>query len=494
VNRLRPGAAAVLRPGQEPEVSTRPLPRPRRPRILAAALPLALLGLALGGGCTSDEANLVGVGLGETVIDTTLAALTRDEIVQLGVLDIVEPATPLDQTEVLYLGGTGRDASSILVNYDFSILAHPDSAYLLPYLTAGNVASVEIVLYLLTWYEPYRGAGEPDPEDETGQLVKPWPGARKHYDIHELTAPFDTLSYPGPEPAFAAGLLNVDQELAPNRGPIFLRCAAAPVVEWIQARRHVGLIIREGLGSEPGLLGFASKEMRHGGSTLPPLSAQVVLGPALRLRLTEQPASWASGRQYLVLGPAADNSTWHQVEDPSTDPDEGLMVRTHLRSYPVVRFDLSGLPPNVRINRANLVVVNDTTRSLGHKSVLTCSEITAGFAPAGRTTINLADLEPEIFLLAGNGTWEPEHLSEHRLVLNVTSSVQRFVNDAYEGDRAFLLAAGEYVFPGWRSDPTPAFWFTKWVFHGAAAAPELRPRLEISYTRLDELSGGKDGR
>ncbi len=470
-----------------------PASSPRRRQAVVACLPLVLLALALGGGCGGEDPNPVGAGLGETTIDTTLQALTRSRIAHLGVLDIVEPGSPLDGTEVLYLGSTGPDASSILINYDFTVFDHPDSSYLLPFLTEANIEGVEIILYLLTWFEPNRGQAQPDTGSAGDALLKPWPGSRKFYDVYALPAPFDTLSYPGPEPAVdPQSALNQGRELASARGPISVPCRPEPFLDWIRERRRVGVLIREGPGSDPGLLGFASKEMRHGGSTLPTLAAQTVLGPALRLRLRDQPLQWDAGRRNLVLGPAADNSTWHQLEEPSTDPDAGIMVRTHLRSYPVLRFDLSGLPRDVRINRANLVVVNDTSRSLGHKSVLTCSEIPAAFAPSGRTTVNLADIEPEIFFLFGNGTWEPEHLTEHELAFNVTASVQRYVNGAYAGDRGFLLAAGESVFPGWRSDPKPDFWFTKWMFHGAQAAAELRPRLEISYTLLSELSAEQE--
>ena len=89
--------------------------------------------------------------------------------------------------------------------------------------------------------------------------------------------------------------------------------------------------------------------------------------------------------------------------------------------------------------------------------------------------------------MSGNGRWEPEHKSEHELRLNVTSSVQRFVNGAYEGDRGFVICAGEYFFPGFNSNPDPDFWFTKWIFFGTDADADLRPRLEISYTRDSEL-------
>ncbi|MDD5719053.1 MAG: hypothetical protein PHQ53_05125, partial [Candidatus Krumholzibacteria bacterium] len=113
----------------------------------------ALAAFAAWGGCTSEDPNPVGAGLGQTAIDTVLRALTRDQMSHLGVLDVVEPTAPLDGTEVLYLGSTGRDASSILVNYDFSVFDHPDSAYLLPYLLPDDdgqtkIAEVDILLYL----------------------------------------------------------------------------------------------------------------------------------------------------------------------------------------------------------------------------------------------------------------------------------------------------------------------------------------------------------
>lgn len=463
-----------------------------RTRALPALLLLSLLSwLLAAGGCSSESPNPVGAGDGETAIDTALTALSIVQMEEFGVLAVSDPDAPLDENEVLYFGRSDTEESSILVNYDFSVLDHPDSAYLLPYLTADNIRFVDIKLVMLEWYGPWRGGVAPDDEDTTyvPPDVKLWPGADKFYDVHQLMAPFDTLAYPGPEPAFEAGSISqLDNEAQP--GPIVnISCVTAPVIQWIGNREQVGIIIREGNGSDPGVLGLASRDMRHGGSTLPLQDAAVTLGAALIVGLNQVPDSWDAGRQDMVFAPVADVSTWHVLEDPSTDPTQAITVRTHLRSYPVVRFDLSALPQDIRVNRANLVVVNDTSRSEGHRTVLTCSEVPEGFAPPGETTILLDDIEPEIYFLFGSGSWEPEHLYEHELRFNVTSSLQRYVNEAYEGERAFLLAAGEYFFPGYNSDPDPDFWFTKWVFFGASADSALRPRLEVSYTRLDELSG-----
>lgn len=473
--------------------------RPSRLRT-AAAWTIALAWLVFMAGCTSEDPNLVGVGLGEVSIDESMLVFAAESLPSIGIFDIIEPAWPYEGSDVLYLGGTDRgDRSSILANYDFSVFDHPDSSYLLPFITVANVDSVEILLYMLTWYEPYRGFEAPAPGEDYPYLFKPWPGARKYYEVRALHEPFNVQAFPGPPPAPVGGILdmlNLSMDLAPNRGTIRLPCQRAHFIDAIQERRHIGIKIRDGLGpggetGDPGVLGFASKEMRYAGSTLPTLGAQTVLGPALRLRLRTRPPQWVAGREWLVIEPSADVSTWHELEEPYTDPDDGIMVRTHLRSYPVLSFDLSGLPANIRINRANLVVVNDTTRSMGRQSILTCSEIPRSFVPPGRTTIDLADLEPVVSLLFGNGNWDPEHLTEHVLSFNVTSTLQRYVNDAQDGEQGFLLAAGEYIFPGWRSTPKPDFWFTKWVFHGSSAAPELRPRLEISYTRLDELTGAE---
>ena len=455
---------------------------------LASTLVSALLTLAVVGGCSSDSANPVGADLQETSIDVTLAELTLEEIQDFGVLAVQDPDVPLDETEVLYFGTSDTEESAILTNYDFSFLDHPDNEELLPFLTRANIVSTRFQLIMLEWYTPWRGGPSPSDPDYIPPLVKEWPGAPKYFDVHELTAPYDTLSYPGAEPQYDSTPISERPDEPSANSPIWVDCDKSTVLEWIETRAKVGIIVREGSGSTPGIVGFASKEMRHGGSTLPLEHEDVTLGVALLINLAEQPESWPSGQQALVVEPVADVSTWHRLQDPYIDVDEGVMVRTHLRSYPMIRFNLDALPTNARINRANLVVHNDTSRSEGHRTVLTCSELPPAFAPPGVVTIDLGDLEPEIYFLHGLGSGQPEHLTEHELSFNVTSSIQRYVNSVYEGDRGFLLAAGEFFFTGFNSNPDPDFWFTKWIFYGAAADSNLRPRLDISYTLIDELS------
>lgn len=468
------------------------LPSSRFATSATLTLVTTLVILAVVGGCTSDDPNPVGADLHESAIDETLTPLTADVIVDFGVLDVIDTDVPLDETEVLYFGISDTEESSILTTYDFTVLDHPDSAYLLPYLTPENIRRAEIRLYMLEWYTPWRGGFAPGDSGYAEPDDKLWPGLYKNYDIHELIAPYDTLSYPGAEPAFQPWYVDSQEELESKDSPITIKCDPETVAGWLTARSEVSIIIRERPGSDPGLLGFASKEMVHGGSTLGQLNAGVTLGAAVRVLLDQTPEDWPADRQYAIFGPSADISTWHVVQPPYTDPDEGVMMRTHLRSYPMIRFNLDELPEHVRINRANLVVYNDTTRSEGHRTVITCSELPPAFAPPGQTTVELADIEPEVYFLAGTGSFVPEHKFDHEIKLNVTSSIQRYINDAYTGERGFLIAAGEYFFPGWNSNPDPDFWFTKWVFFGAQADSAQRPRLEISYTLLDELSGTEE--
>ncbi len=341
--------------------------------------PLAalLLALALGAGCTSDSPNGVGQGLADIALDSVLVPLTLWTPTSYGALDVTNEDLPLDETEVLYLGRDDDDASSILVTFDFSDL--PNDLWTEEFLQAGNIVSVRLQLQMLTWYFPNHDAGIPD-------LPLPsryWPGAQKYYDVHVLDAPLDTLSYPGPEPSYSPFFVNASSELEGASGPIFIDLSVEVVAEWLAGGEPVSLIVREGGGSEPGLLGFSSKEMTHGGSTLPPLRPDASLGPTLIIDTTEFPEVLPDSLSNLVVRPVADVSTWHEVEAAPADVADGLLFRTHLRSYPALGFDLSRLPPNVRVNRAELTLVTDTTRTTGPSHVMVASEVRDRFRAAG---------------------------------------------------------------------------------------------------------------
>lgn len=452
--------------------------------VMLAALAL-MIGLA---SCTGDDANPMGAGLGNAAIDTLLRELVVRDLVHHGQLEVVDPANPLDQAGVLYLGGRDGDASSIVVNFDFANLAHPDSAALDTLLTDDNVTSVKLKLLQLLWYLPGHG-GLVDDDDED---LRPWAGAAKVFDVHQLSAPFDSLSFPDQEPAYDPNLLSLSSEPAATSSLIFIDLDKAAVLQWVRERARVGILIREGSGSTPGLVGFSSKEMQFGGSTLDTDNALTALGPSLQFGLRQQPDDWEDGRQDYIQQPTADASTWHALQETSLDPSDRIEVRAHLRSYPVLRFDPGVLPERIRINLAQVVLHVDTSLTHGPPNILTVSEYALADAPDGtRTRVILDDVDAATDLIGG-GRLQPENTAASVVRLNVTSALQRYVNGLQDADAGFLIAHGERFFSGFVSSPGPDFYFARWVFHGTGAGPELGPRLEILYTRIDELTDGGD--
>lgn len=459
-----------------------------------APLAALTLALALGEGCTSDDPNGVGTGLSPVGMDSVLVPVTLTNLSHYGALNVTNTQVPLDEREVLYLGSDGNDASSIVVTYDFSTL--PNAEWTEDLLAAGNIINVRLRMYLLTWYNRNHGANT----DTTNLPNRYWPGARKIYRVFRLAAPVDTLSFPGAEPAFAG--VSVDsfvatryEDLYPKNDLIEIPIYVDKAAEWLAERGRISFLIREEVdpivGTDPGLLGFASKEMVHGGSTLADIYAGNSIGPTLLINTTRVPDIAGVPDPDLVIRPVADVSTWHALEEPPATPATGILFRTHMRSYPVLGFDLSDtdlVPRNVRINRAELTLVTDTTRVSGPAQVLVASEIEPDVVPPGVAVVALADLEPATFVVGGRSGLNPEDAASDIIAINVTSSVQRFLNGAYAGSRVFLLTEGESFFTGWRANPSPDFWFRRRWFYGTDDAdPAHRPRLKIVYSRESEL-------
>lgn len=463
-------------------------------RTVTYTLLSVLAATVVGGGCSSESSNLVGAGLGSAVIDTVLKELVVEELVHFGQLDVIDPDEPLDEAEVLYIGSRDGDVSSILANYDFSVFDHPDSAYLVPFITASNVATVDLKLITLEWYDAYHG-DDPDDDDGAHSDLWPWEGAEKHIEVKPLHAPFDTLRFPADELPDAYDPIGTSEAVL--GGESYIDLAESQVIQWFVDRAEVGLLLQEepNGGSDPGLIGFAGRDMAHGGSALPPLSqtAETTLGPALRIKLMTTPESWVSDREYLIIPPSADVSTWHQLHSVPSDGVENIVIRSHLRSYPVLQFDLSGLPEGARINQAEIVLHLDQTtaadglpRTHGPIAQLVSASVDNEIVANGqRLTLTLDDLGGASRLVGG-GAVQPELMDQDFVGISVTSELQRYVNGATDNDFAFLLAEGERIFPGYISNPGPGFWFGKMVFHGTSATDAtLRPRLEILYTAID---------
>jgi hypothetical protein len=167
------------------------------------------------------------------------------------------------------------------------------------------------------------------------------------------------------------------------------------------------------------------------------------------------------------------------------------MVRTHLRSYPYLQFDFSNLPPKVLINRARLLIAADSTRSYGpYAEGLVIGELDSTLVPAAVNELELGTLSANLFEVNGQNSLIPEQTGP--LAFNVTQSVQRYVNNAYEGTRGFLVYAGEsFSFYRQSLSTTPRTLLQRfWLYGNDAPADSLRPQLRITYTRNDDLSGG----
>ncbi len=449
-----------------------------------ASLRLALLAclvvvVFLGGGgllsgCTSDLPNEVGTGLIDSEIDVVLAPLILEDIEIYKDKNISEADLPLAEQEVLYLGSQGGNSSSILLNYDFATVytdSFPESAW-----THGNIINVKLRFLMLEYYGHLR-PGEGDSKSDKALA--------KIYNVFELDDEFDPAAFPGPLPDQGELNINIDDDPT-DAEYLEIRLRVSSFLSWVNAGITQGLVVSEGPGSNQGLSGFSSREMLHPASSLIDYQEDTSVAPVLLVH-------FAHNDSVYILEPWADTSTFHEISQAPTVADDGIMMRTCLRSYPMLRFDFSTLPPNAFINRAVLSVTNDTTASFGNLQALVISEINTDNVGVPGDSMPLADLEGAVYQISGMVNLDPK-LNEH-LEFNVTTAVQRIVNNVYEGERAFIMTAGEDFFPSYDIDAMdPDFFFTQFSFYGTsdAVADSLRPKLKISYTQMNAIEGGDE--
>lgn len=469
--------------------------------ILVLTVPLALTS------CSSDESNPVGVGLGTAGLDTLLQEFELSELVHLGRLDIVDPSRPLDQADVLYIGERLGDASSFLVNFDFAdettyqyvfgedeeediSLARLEEIF----AAADTVRGAALVLQAAEWYQFGHGAMG----DEENQ--RPWPDVQKDFDVHRLIAPFDTLTFPAAEPEFeATDLTGASLEIVDSFIPLTL--PRETVESWVfDERSEVGLIVRDNpaAGADTELVGLVSRESGNFEDSLLELNrGGTQIGPTIRIELRSD--------EFVYIRPVADVSTWHQLSDLPTSKDDDIVLRSQLISGVVLRFDLESLPERVRINRANLVLHVDTARTFGPSTRLELDELPTALAPDSTRTLVIGnDIVAEAEYLS-DGILDPEHLSDHTVRLDLSSTVQRFINGLPGYEVGYLLTYADACFPAsvtsFDSDGVafdsavsgslpPDVFFQRWTFFGTGAVPELRPRLEVLYTRINEITDG----
>jgi len=449
---------------------------------LAFICALAFLVILTVAGCTSDDPNLVGTALVTDHVDTVLFALGTEQINQYSAIRVENPDILVHEQEVLYIGEQGGTRSgSIIANYDFSDIfsnEYPETLF-----TEENIKSVKFSLTKLNYYsasEEGQGTGQP---------------VALFYQVQEMEAPFDPVdfaNYPVQNPPVGVGpFLNSDfADTNRSNEPLLPFYDAVELLGWIAGRESVGIIVTLGAQSDPGLVGFASKELTHF-LELDPLRVGTIPAPNFVVEFQDNTIP------NFLLAPYADSSSFEEVPDPPADADGGFLLRTCLRSYPALYFDLTGLPPNAFINRALLSVTNDTTISFGNLGSIAVLEWdVAGFGDPYRT-MDLDELTDAIprgsnrysFHVTGQNALDP---TRNTIVqFDVTQAILRIINQVYTGARGLILTAGEDFFPEGLSTPVnPDFYYREFRFMGAAAADQTqRPQLKITYSVTNELEG-----
>jgi len=284
---------------------------------------LGILVILAAGGCTSDEPNVVGTALVTDHIDTVLTALGVEEITTYSALRVENPDILVHQQEVLYMGEQGGTRlGGLIANYDFSDIfsrEYPETLF-----TEENIKSVKFSLTKLKYYSSFQdtiGAGHP---------------VDLYYQVQVMEAPFDSTAfenYPVQAPAAVGPFLNRDFD-TPNGSsePLLPFYDAAELLGWIANREKVGLIVTLGLQSDPGLVGFASRDLSHF-NELDPLRVGTIPAPNFVVEFND------NSILNFLLAPYADTSTFETVPDPPADVDGGFLFHgSAVLSRPAFRF------------------------------------------------------------------------------------------------------------------------------------------------------------
>lgn len=435
------------------------------------------------GGCSSDDPNQVGAGLVDPVLTEVLVTLPVQDVTAYAPLQVDDPAVPVHRQQVLYLGSQNGVRSRILLSYDFSDIFtadHPEEMF-----TPANIKAVKLSLTKLSHYSGLRR--EISADGDTTYVSSGQP-LDLYYRVQQMSAPFDStafVGYPNAVPAFGGPALNSDFLEPIQDNEPFLRLYENDFLQWLAAGQTVGLVISlDEVNSDPGLIGFAARELQRY-TELDNVAVGTVVAPNLVVEFEDNTVL------NFLLPPVADTSTFEEVPPAPTDPTGGLLLRTCLRSYPALDFDFSGLPSDVLINRAVLRLTNDQDLAFGNKEAIVVAEMDSTRLASTPQVLSPTELGAASYVITGQTSLDPTQTRQ--LAFDVTTLVQRIVNRVYANPRGLVLAASEDVFPTYdQTAVDPDFYFTEFRFFGTAAADSLRPRLEITYSRHEERLGGAE--
>lgn len=448
--------------------------RSRRSWPLAVFL---LLSLALVAGCTSDDPNETGLTQVTREIEVVLEPLLLESIDEFRAIPIIDEEVPLSEQQLLYVGSLEGTSSSALMNFAFgSIISedYPDTLF-----TEEHVKSVTLRAHVTE--ATY--AADPDLNAVTKGLA-----------LKLLAEPFNAADFPGAVPEISPGSLPLSMGVLEGHN-VSLDIYEGTFLNWVAEDAVRGLVLEETLVDEnnnlienrtDGLILLGSQEIEFPSQFLDQTTVEDVF---LSIFVEFEDDLEIDG---VYLYPTEDISTFHELNPVSADVADGFSLRTCLRNYPLLAFDFSELPDNIYVNRAVLSLHSDLESSFGQLESIVVSEFGLDNLPAAGDSLGLLDIEESIYTISGMVNLDPKLNDEMKF--NVTTAVHRFINGVYEGRRAFLLTAGEDMFPGY--DPTsidPDFYLTRFNFFGTAAEDStLRPRLEISYSVVEEFLGGDE--
>jgi hypothetical protein len=410
---------------------------------------------------------------------------------------VVNPDILVHEQELVYMGGQGGTRSSILANFDFSfdeatvprdMVAFPDSLF-----TVNNIKTVKFSLVKPRYYHAFLkdNDGEPDRDTPTGQPVD------LYYLVKQLEDPFELTAYEGWEnnevPPTQPRILNTDF-FEPNVfDEPFLVMDPADFVRWFDAGQPIGIIVQLDDQSDPGLVGYGSMDLTRF-SEFDDLQVGTIVAPNFVVKFD---STWVGDNQFYLMAPYADTSTFDEVPQDPAAVDNGFLLRTGLRSYPSLNFDLSALPPSAFINRALLSVFVDTTISYGNLSSIAVLEWdVARFGDPYRTMelSELRDADPIFgserysFHVIGQRSLDPLH--QGVIQFDVTQAILRIINQVYTGTRGLILTGAENFLPEGVNEVDPDFYYREFRFMGTAAADQThRPQLKITYSVVNELNG-----
>lgn len=356
--------------------------------------------------------------------------------------------------ESLYLGSDGKTRSSILVNFDFAGIdttMFPDSLF-----TFDNIRSVRLSLSKYRPYYPWNM----ETVAPTGAPLD------LYYLVHQLEQTFDPDRYktwPGPAAASLPGILNRDFNEPNDLNEPHLGLYPEDFLAW-RSEGEVGMEIRLDDRSDPGLVGFASRETQRY-RELDDLAAGTMVAPNLVVEFEDH---FVEDNRFLLIPPVADTSTFEQVGDL---PPDLIHVQTGLQAASILTFDVPPLPEGACLAGVGItlypVEVDSLWTTRGACLVLASVDSTGLGLESGLVPVE--DLDGELveqgYLCQGTGD---KSASPHVFPGLIQVMVQFPGTNLLMGRNPVEHAAGD-------------LYFTQNTFYGPTGPEEFRPTLKLIY-------------